>query len=490
MRMKSRGLACIVLSVPLLFVACVSAPESAPVAEVQPVLEATPIVESLPLGTAHDGKPESVMPPSPPAEPTLASRDPLPESPFAEDGPPPPTPVPSLALIEIPLPTPQAAPVDLVRETMPASVLAPVTEASPAAAVTVSPKPVAPKPAPPPKATPPKAASATSAGAVPSSGSAATPKPAPTSALPAETPTPIFEREVVPVPAAGLPSLPAREAPAIAPEAVAVSRSVRAMVGQLIEVPYRGNGWVFLGEQGARRGLVYDSRRLDEAGQSFIFRAELPGTYTVKFYRQDYVNDLVINDYVAVRVDAAAAAASIGGFSVPVDRGRVIAEPRWPPAEISAAKAADAVITADAAKVADTATASSGAAARAPVVGMTAESTVVAVSSPNNPSDASAMAAPDESLATFLARARKELADGRIDAAIAILDASRVKHPILSDEALLLYGRSYEANGPTKNVKSAIDFYRTLTREYPQSPHYDEAARRAAYLQRFYVDIR
>ena len=103
-----------------------------------------------------------------------------------------------------------------------------------------------------------------------------------------------------------------------------------------MEVPFRGAGWVFLGELGSQSGLPYDSRRLEAEGQTFIFRAEVPGTYSLKFYKQDFIQDYILNDYVQVVVGEAPPGASIGGFSLPVDRGRVVLEPRWPSTGASA----------------------------------------------------------------------------------------------------------------------------------------------------------
>jgi hypothetical protein len=36
----------------------------------------------------------------------------------------------------------------------------------------------------------------------------------------------------------------------------------------------------------------------------------------------------------------------------------------------------------------------------------------------------------------------------------------------------------------------SLDYYRRLVREYPQSRRYNDASRRIAYLERFYINIR
>jgi hypothetical protein len=91
----------------------------------------------------------------------------------------------------------------------------------------------------------------------------------------------------------------------------------------------------------------------------------------------------------------------------------------------------------------------------------------------------------------YLGRAQQEYEAGRVATALAILDQFREQHyPSGSDEAWWLYGQFYEANGPSRDVRTALDYYRRLVQEYPQSRRYNEARRRIAYLERYYINIR
>ncbi|MDR2101880.1 MAG: tetratricopeptide repeat protein [Treponema sp.] len=89
----------------------------------------------------------------------------------------------------------------------------------------------------------------------------------------------------------------------------------------------------------------------------------------------------------------------------------------------------------------------------------------------------------------YISRAREEYGAGRVAAALSILDQFREAYPSGSDEAWWLYGQLLEANGPRRDVRSALDYYRRLIREYPQSSRFDEARRRIAYLERYYFNI-
>jgi outer membrane protein assembly factor BamD (BamD/ComL family) len=89
----------------------------------------------------------------------------------------------------------------------------------------------------------------------------------------------------------------------------------------------------------------------------------------------------------------------------------------------------------------------------------------------------------------YLRQVREEHRAGRISAALSLLDQFRARFPAGSDEAWWLYGQLLEAEGPDRDIRSALDYYRRLIREYPQSPRYDDARRRIAYLERYYFSI-
>ena len=277
---------------------------------------------------------------------------------------------------------------------------------------------------------------------------------------------------------------------------------------------------MFLGEQGAQRGIVYDSRRLDPEGQSFIFRTESAGTYSLKFYKQDFHRDFILNDYVQVIVGEAPAAGT-GWFNPPRDQARVIAGPRWPSsleeaqfprgAAVTRPPASGAAVPPETAPAADVPsgaqadTASSQArtpdapARRGPPVVPSNDEGVVPVRPPVLSGDsreplARSEVPPPETAAgdlpeQYFQKARAEYEAGRTAQAIALLDQFRERYPSGSDEAWWLYGQFYEANSPSRDILTALDYYRRLVRDYPQSSRYNYARRRIAYLERYYINI-
>jgi Tfp pilus assembly protein PilF len=90
----------------------------------------------------------------------------------------------------------------------------------------------------------------------------------------------------------------------------------------------------------------------------------------------------------------------------------------------------------------------------------------------------------------YFRRAREAFEAGQVRPALAILDQFRGRYPLGSDEAWWLYGQFLEAAGPSRDIRQALDYYRRLVREYPQSSRCNDARGRIAYLERFYFNIR
>jgi len=435
-------------------------------------------------------------------EEPIAEEEPLEEDDLlAEDAPEPP------AVAAIPEPEPEPPP-------PPPPPPSPVTPPR-VTAVPPSPRPATPPPAPPPRpATPPPAPPPPPAAPTPPPAATPVPPPAVQPPAPAPVPLPRIVPDDIPELSNPTPAFRGRQ-----DDEPVFSRTVRATVGQLVVVPFRGTGWVYLGEAAARRGIVYDSRRLDPEGQSFLFRTEEPGEYALKFYRQDFIRDFILNDYVQVIVGDPADTAGAGWFNPSVDRGRVTAEPRWPSSlEEARALRGDTqpprTVPVPAGTTPAGTTPAGTAAAPAPAAPPVTQPSPTR--QPEPPAQPPARQPPAQPPATqppptsqtppeqteppidiplnldpdeYLKRAQEEFNAGRVAAAIAYLDRFRSFYPVESDEILWLYGQFYEANSPSRNILAALDCYQRLTKEYPQSSRYDAARRRIAYLQRYYINI-
>jgi hypothetical protein len=299
-----------------------------------------------------------------------------------------------------------------------------------------------------------------------------------------------------------LPSLPREES---TEAQIVFSRVVRLTVGQMLEIPFRGTGWVYLGELGNRRGISYDSRRLDIAGgitigQSFIFRAEIAGTYILKFYRQDFIQDYIINDYVQVIVgEADDSGTGRSGFLI--DRGRIVAEPRWPLIPESAASGGVAASPAAEETGTTAATTTEAAVGTPAAIPETATAAIPAAeAAPRRTDDAVVPAAPPTAGGSpspenvlpeeYVRQAKQEFDAGRVEQALSVLEQMKLRYPFGTDEAWWLLGQLYESNSPERDIRLSLEYYRRLVNEYPQSSRVDDARRRIAYLERYYFNIR
>ncbi|MDR2729439.1 MAG: hypothetical protein LBB81_00890 [Treponema sp.] len=306
------------------------------------------------------------------------------------------------------------------------------------------------------------------------------------------------------------PVIPHQTLPVIPPDGeIIYSRTVRAITGQMIEIPFRGTGWVYQGELASRRGISYDSRRLDPEGQSFIFRVTEAGTYSLKFFKEDFIRDYILNDHVMV-ITGETPQANSGWFNSPQDRGRVIAQPRWP-AALDEAEMRRGGISAGA----DDAKTSSGSVSSER---QEAENRTVILPQPQrqdmetqnrtssqsqnqgqesqNTTSTRADDATEAGTSPFsgnpdelLQKAKEAFGEGKVQTAISFLDQYKYFFPSGSDEAYWLYGQFYEANTPSRNILLALDYYKRLVNEYPQSRRCNEARSRIRYLERFYINI-
>jgi tetratricopeptide (TPR) repeat protein len=253
-------------------------------------------------------------------------------------------------------------------------------------------------------------------------------------------------------------------------------------------VPFRGTGWVYLGEANAGRGISYLSRRTDPEGQSFIFRLDEAGEYELKFYKQDFIRDYILNDHVRVIVEDAPGQDS--SFYYPGEPLRLVAEPRWPPPENPAGQ----TDSNEASPPADTPGEQPPEAAAAGMAAASQDSLVPEPAAAAEMAVGQGGASPEDAAellpAALLKRAREEYEAGHFPEALAALDEFCSNFPLGSDEAWWLYGQLLESAGPRRDIRGALEYYRRLVREYPQSPRCDDARKRIAYLERFYFNIR
>ena len=261
-----------------------------------------------------------------------------------------------------------------------------------------------------------------------------------------------------------------------------VSRMVAVEEKQRLEITYPGHGWVYVGEQTSQPGLKYEQRKLQDENSIFMFTAERKGDYVLHFSYFDVFTNDFITDAVAVSVSAARSAAAKSTVKAPEYQNG------------SDSDAAEAETT-KAAQTAPQLSSSSDDIAEAVSAAQSAPSTAAsqaAETAGGSTGQTSASDAAEEALSPdqLLEKARTAIASADAGAALTYLDTFFTTAEQKLDEGWFLRGRAYELNGSARNIRLALDAYRTLTDTFPQSKFWAEADARIRYITGFYINIR
>ncbi|UTC76222.1 outer membrane protein assembly factor BamD [Treponema sp. OMZ 792] len=254
------------------------------------------------------------------------------------------------------------------------------------------------------------------------------------------------------------------------------SRSVKLYEGQRLEVVYPGEGWVYLGESSAQKGIRYQQRKLQNGTSIFHFGMANEGSYILNFSHFDVFSDNFISDSVAVHVekaktklnDTVKAPDYKGTVSRTENKPDLKKENRYGDKAGTPLKPDSSSKKDENAKVYDS------------------PDLVTVTEKEESKTDGQKITSPSE----FLDMIRGYISEGNSAEALNSADSFLKNYSENLDEALFLRGQAYELNGPNKNVKKALEAYQTLTKAYPESKFWDKADARIRYIKKFYIDIK
>ena len=287
-----------------------------------------------------------------------------------------------------------------------------------------------------------------------------------------------------------------------------VSRMVAVEERQRLELTYPGHGWVYVGEQTSQPGLKYEQRKLQDNNSIFMFTAEKKGDYILHFSYFDVFTNEFVTDAVAVSVSAARSTAAKAMVKAPDYQTEADSDATEAQANKNTQAAASqpsgnstantgtgtTTHTAQAASEAPQ-TAGTGSQSKTSEQTMSAGTAEVASSTAGNTGDSTGQvptAASEEVLSPdqLLEKARTAIAAADAGTALTYLDNFFTTAEEKLDEGWLLKGRAYELNGSMRNIRLALDAYKTLTDGFPQSKYWAEADARIRYITGFYINIR
>lgn len=321
-------------------------------------------------------------------------------------------------------------------------------------------------------------------------------------------------------------------------QAITPSRSVTIKNNQYLDVVYPGSGWVYLGETEPNRDtkkepiVSYFGRKLDTTDTTFSLRSRKPGKTLLHFYKNDALTGQYIDDYLEVSIENESATAG-QRTTAPAYAQVVPPKPSRQTRQAYENAATDTSKTKtgqpenDTERTTEQQPASPATAAQQPkaepqkpaqdappaVVLPTADErgvrTVIQTTESAPGGDAKqpapapsyggatapiaenrAQTAADESGADLLEQAKRAYADKQYENALYLVQRYLDDASEKIDEALFLQGQILEADSSVKSIRSAIDSYESLTKNYPMSALWKKANNRVIYLKRFYIEIR
>ena len=318
------------------------------------------------------------------------------------------------------------------------------------------------------------------------------------------------------------------------------SRSVTIKNNQYLDVVYPGSGWVYLGETEENRDqkkqpiFSYFGRKLGTTDTTFTLRSRKPGTTLLHFYKNDALTGQYIDDYLAVTIENENAKAGVRATApayaevVPPKPSRQTRQsyenivstgsktesaPQTPATQSTGTTASqNTAQSAQSASTTPSATANAQGTTVLPASEDRGVKTVIQTTESAPGGDAKAIAtAPaydgttaqtggtattgttateGESDLDLLEQAKRSYAAKQYETALDQVQRYLQDATTKIDEALFLQGQVLEAESSVKSIRSAIDSYESLTKNYPMSTLWGKANNRIIYLKRFYIEIR
>lgn len=283
---------------------------------------------------------------------------------------------------------------------------------------------------------------------------------------------------------------------------IEVSRKVSMKIQEYVDITYPGNGWVYMGLTDGSKDMSYFGRKLGTKDTKFTLQAKAAGTKYVHFYRIDPLTNEYIDDYIEIEVSDEKGSnkthIQAPEYKTPLPKkvkelykSEKTAKEINTPSPEAASNASPVPVSTPApasseskkSEIQNTSNAPSPSAA--PEDSKTSEESAIESQENLEPTEKS-----EKDIKSLLKEAEvlynnKEYssADKKIKLFLEYAVTDR-------DAGLFLQGQILEAKSEIQDIKSAIEAYKTLTKNYPASPYWEKASKQIIYLNRFYLEIR
>ena len=263
------------------------------------------------------------------------------------------------------------------------------------------------------------------------------------------------------------------------------SRSMTAKNNQYVDIIYPGRGWIYMGEdEGKDQILRYFGRKLGTENTTFTLRTTKSGETVLHFYKNDVLKGEYIDDYLEIKV--------LEESAKPNERAKAPSyEESVPQKPVRLEKKAET--QEEAQKTDEIKNIEEKTSDNEQKLSSHDETNLKKNDVSNNVSNEVSRPEQKKSLKidtkNLLEQAKKDFEAKSYAQALSEVQQYLDTQNTRIDEALFLQGQILEADSEVKNIKSAIDSYNSLIKNYPASTFWQEANRRKIYLNRYYVNI-
>ena len=303
-------------------------------------------------------------------------------------------------------------------------------------------------------------------------------------------------------------------------EIIVPSRTMSMKRNQYVDIVYPGSGWIYLGEADGAEHFSFHGRTFDDEECTFTLRSKKSGNAILHFYKNDALTGNYIDDYIAIEIgeetalDSSHVLAPSYAQAVPKKSER---DSRDAKTEAAFGDESGGLKDSDGGEksVSDDSSGSKpseGDPSSAEGENRPAErvQTVIQDSRSESQDNVTSVAGAENSASAMeddrdLSSQRQKdeyAAQGLLEQAQKAYDEKRYADALSLvrrffeaatsdfDAGLYLQGLVLEAQSEVRDIKSAIESYDTVVKNFPQSKFFTRAAERGVYLKRFYIDIR
>lgn len=267
------------------------------------------------------------------------------------------------------------------------------------------------------------------------------------------------------------------------------SRSMTAKNNQYVDIIYPGRGWIYMGEdEGKDQILRYFGRKLGTENTTFTLRTTKSGETVLHFYKNDVLKGEYIDDYLEIKVLEESAKpnerSKAPSYEESVPQKPVRLEKKAETQEET--QKTDEIKNIEEKTYGNEQKLSSQDETNLKQNDVSNEVSNDVSNDVSKPEQKKSLKIDTKNL---LEQAKKDFEAKSYAQALSEVQQYLDTQNTRIDEALFLQGQIMEADSEVKNIKSAIDSYNSLIKNYPASTFWQEANRRKIYLNRYYVNI-